>query len=151
MMDQQNNFDNMQQGYSQQGYSGQDYTQQGYSGQGYSQQGFTQQGYPQMDYPQQGYQQPMNHSNEGAGLAIASMVLGIVALVFSCCIYYISIPCAIVGLILGGVSLAKKQPGKGMAVAGLVCSIVSLVPTICIIVFSASIWAEIQSMLMLCL
>lgn len=119
-MDQQNNFDNMQQGYSQQGYSGQDYTQQGYSGQGYSQQGFTQQGYPQMDYPQQGYQQPMNHSNEGAGLAIASMVLGIVALVFSCCIYYISIPCAIVGLILGGVSLAKKQPGKGMAVAGLV-------------------------------
>lgn len=151
MMDQQNNFDNMQQGYTQQGYSGQGYPQQGFTQQGYNQQGFTQQGYPQMDYPQQGYPQPMNNPNEGAGLAIASMVLGIVALVFSCCIYYISIPCAIVGLILGGVSLAKKQPGKGMAVAGLVCSIVSLVPTICIIVFSASIWAEIQSMLMLCL
>lgn len=150
-MDQQNNFDNMQQGNSQQGYTQQGYPNQGYPQQGYPQQGYTQQGYPQMDYPQMGYQQPMSNPNEGAGLAIASMVLGIVALVFSCCLYYISIPCAIVGVILGGVSLAKKQPGKGMAIAGLVCSIVSLVPAIYIIVFSASIWAEIQSMMMLCL
>ncbi|MBP3325756.1 MAG: DUF4190 domain-containing protein [Coprococcus sp.] len=107
------------------------------------QQGSSQQMYQQQSYP---------YSPQGsAGLGIASMVLGIVALVFSCCLYYVSLPCAIVGLILGGVSLSKKKPGKGMAVAGLVCSIVSLVPTIIIISAGASLWAEIQSMMLICL
>ena len=68
-------------------------------------------------------------NNGGSGLAIASMVLGIVALVMSCCVYFISIPCAVVGVVLGAVSLAGQKPGKGMAIAGIVCSIVSLVPT----------------------
>lgn len=68
-------------------------------------------------------------NNGGSGLAIASMVLGIVALVMSCCFYFISIPCAVVGVVLGAVSLAGQKPGKGMAIAGIVCSIVSLVPT----------------------
>ena len=68
-------------------------------------------------------------NNGGSGLAIASMVLGIVALVMSCCFYFISIPCAVVGVVLGAVSLAGQKPGKGMAIAGIVWSIVSLVPT----------------------
>lgn len=61
----------------------------------------------------------------GPGLAIASMVLGIIALVLSC-LWYISIPCGLVGLILGGVALAKHTRGKGMAIAGLVCSIIAI-------------------------
>ena len=64
----------------------------------------------------------------GAGLAIASMVLGIVALVLGCCFYYISIPCSIIGIILSAASLGMKKPGKGMAIAGLVCSIVAFIP-----------------------
>lgn len=67
-------------------------------------------------------------NNGGSGLAIASMVLGIVALVMACCFWFISGPCAVVGVILGAVSLAGQKPGKGMAIAGVVCSIVSLVP-----------------------
>lgn len=78
----------------------------------------------------------------GSGLAIASMVLGIVALVLSCCIYYVSIPCALIGIILGGVSLAQHKPGKGMAIAGLVTSIISIIPAIIVIVFGASIMAS---------
>ncbi len=63
--------------------------------------------------------------NKSSGLAIASMVLGIVALCLSCCFYYVSIPCAVVGLILAAVSLKGNKGGKGMAIAGLVTSIVS--------------------------
>ncbi|WP_124098285.1 DUF4190 domain-containing protein [Ruminococcus sp. Marseille-P6503] len=72
------------------------------------------------------------------GLSVASMVLGICSIVFSC-FAFISIPCAIIGVILGGASLATKKGGKGMAVAGLVTSIISLVPTIIVIVTGSSI------------
>lgn len=68
-----------------------------------------------------------------SGCAIASMVLGIIALLSSCCFYYFSIPCAILGVILAGVSLAGRKSGKGMAIAGLVCSIISLVPAVIVI------------------
>lgn len=65
--------------------------------------------------------------NGGAGLAIASMVLGILALVLSCCLYYVSLPCAVAGIICAAISMKGNRAGKGMAIAGLVCSIVSLV------------------------
>ena len=64
----------------------------------------------------------------GEGMAIASMILGIVALVVSCCFYYISLPCAIISLVLAAVTLKGNRGGRGMAIAGLVCSIVSLIP-----------------------
>lgn len=86
------------------------------------------------------------NTNGGAGLAIASMVLGIVALVFSCCFYYISIPCAIVGLILAGVSLHGQKGGRGMAIAGLVCSIVSIVPAILAISSGAALFGSLSSL-----
>lgn len=60
-------------------------------------------------------------TNNGKGMSIASMVLGIVSVV--CC----GFPVAIVGLILGGISLSKKYDGRGMAIAGVVLSIISLV------------------------
>ena len=71
---------------------------------------------PMMPPPQQG----------GKGLAIASMVLGIVSLVLCFCVW-ISVPCAIIGLILGIVSLAKHAPGKGMALAGVITSGIGVV------------------------
>lgn len=83
--------------------------------------------------------------NKSSGLAIASMVLGIVALCLSCCFYYVSIPCAAVGLILAAVSLKGNKGGKGMAIAGLVTSIVSIVPTIIAIGLGASMISELQS------
>ena len=50
----------------------------------------------------------------GNGLAVASMVLGIVSLVMFC-LYPLVIPCAIVGIILG--IIAKVKGAGGMAVA----------------------------------
>lgn len=76
------------------------------------------------------------------GLAIASMVLGIVALVFSCCLPVITYICALVGVVLGGVSLGKKKGGKGMAIAGLVCSIIALAPAVYITVAGATLLAS---------
>ncbi len=78
-------------------------------------------------------QQPMpqvqpSTSVPGKGLGIASMVLGIVSLVFFC-VLYLAIPCAIVGIILGIVSRnqAKKAGAPtGMSTAGIVCSAIAL-------------------------
>lgn len=64
---------------------------------------------------------------EKKGLAIASMVLGITSIVPGWCIPYLPFILGLIGVILGGVSLSKKQGGKGMAVAGLVTSIISLI------------------------
>lgn len=97
------------------------------------------------------YANPNNYGNQyaytgengkkGAGFGIASMVLGIVALVCGCCLWYISLPCALVGLALGAVSLKGNRDGRGMAIAGVVCSIISLVPTIIIIITGTSLMA----------
>lgn len=76
-------------------------------------------------------QMPQYSEGSGkAGFGIASMVLGICALVFSCCVPYLPFFLAIVGVVLGGISLNKHYAGRGMAIAGLVCSIISLVPAI---------------------
>ena len=75
---------------------------------------------------------------KSAGLAIASMVLGIVALVLSCCVPVVTFICALLAVILGGVSLAKKMGGKGMAIAGLVCGIIGCIPALYMFAFGAS-------------
>ncbi len=71
---------------------------------------------------------PTPTKTPGFGLAIASMVLGIVSLALFCVIY-LAIPCAIVGIALAAIALnkAKQVHAKsGMAVAGLTCSCVAL-------------------------
>ena len=59
------------------------------------------------------------------------MVLGIIALVLFC-VFYISIPCAIVAIIFG--ILGLKSTEKGMAIAGLVTGSIGLFISIAIIV-----------------
>lgn len=61
-----------------------------------------------------------------SGLAIASMVLGIVSLCISC-IPIISIICSILGLVFGCISLRGNKSGRGMAIAGIITSIVSII------------------------
>lgn len=69
------------------------------------------------------------------GLAVASLVLGIVAIVFS--FIGLSIPfgliIGIVGIVLG--VMAKKKNPSGMATAGLVLSIIGTI--LCAIIFIA--------------
>lgn len=65
----------------------------------------------------------MEQQNGGKGLSIAAMVLGIVSVVL-CCIWYLSIPCAILAIIFG--IIGKKRDGRGMAIAGLVLGIIAI-------------------------
>ena len=64
----------------------------------------------------------------GKGLGVAAMVLGIISLVLFC-VWYLAIPCAIVGAALGGVAQSKAKAAgvkNGMAVAGITCSCIAL-------------------------
>lgn len=69
---------------------------------------------------------------ERKGFCIASMVLGIIALVFFC-IWYVSIPCAILAIIFG--ILGLKTATRGMAIAGLVTGSIGLAISVIVIVF----------------
>lgn len=68
---------------------------------------------------------------EKKGFCIASLVLGIVALVFFC-LWYISIPCGILAIIFG--ILGIKTVNKGMAIAGLITGSIGLVISVLIII-----------------
>lgn len=75
-------------------------------------------------------QKPQN--NGTSGLAIASLVLGIVGLLLHfICLTFISVFLCILGFIFGLVSLRSSL--KGMAVAGVILNSISL--AICLIVF----------------
>ena len=58
-------------------------------------------------------------------MAVASLVLGIVSLVFLLLVPFVSVITGLVGIILG--AQARKNPEQhGMATAGLVCSIIGV-------------------------
>lgn len=59
------------------------------------------------------------------GKAIASMVLGICAVVFGCCIWaWLGLILGVIAIALGAIVLKNKEAGRGFAIAGLVCGIV---------------------------
>ena len=120
-------YEQPQQNYDQQAYNqNQQYAQQNY-GYDQSQQGYgtyqqpQQQAYGSFDQTQYGYNQP---ASSGKGMAIASMVLGIVSIP-GICFWIVGLPCAIVGLILG-ILYNKKNEHSPMATAGIVCSIIAI-------------------------
>ena len=100
------------------------------------------------------YQQPgqqvvmVKPSVPGKGLGIASMVLGIIAIVCFCW-GWVGIICGIVGLVLASVGLAKsKNAGmkNGFAVAGLVCSLVAVGAATIIVITGATLLSDLFSM-----
>ncbi len=74
--------------------------------------------------------------DESSGMAVASLVLGIVGLVTLCIPYvnFLGLICAILGLIFGINSMGHPN-GGGMAIAGLVLSIITLVIWVVVILF----------------
>ena len=69
---------------------------------------------------------------EKKGFCIASLVLGIVTLIFFC-LWYISIPCGILAIIFG--ILGIKSTSKGMAIAGLITGSIGLLISTLIVIF----------------
>ncbi|GMQ56047.1 hypothetical protein AN1V17_04390 [Vallitalea sediminicola] len=75
----------------------------------------------------------LNNSNQEVkfkGLSVASMVCGIVGIVFFC-FWYLSIILAVLAIIFGAIFLnANKEnedkTGRGMAIAGLILGIITI-------------------------
>ena len=77
---------------------------------------------------EQNFQQGMNYNAKDGGedgMAVASMVCGICALLMMCCVPYFTLVMAILGLVFGILSL-KKKSGNGMALTGVITSCISL-------------------------
>lgn len=92
--------------------------------------------------------QNTNMPQEGSkALSIASMVLGIVAIVLCFCVPWLPLILGIVAVVLGGIALAKKMPGKGMAIAGLVTGLIAVAIYIIVIVIVGAAFASVSSML----
>ncbi len=79
-------------------------------------------------------------SKPTSGLAVASLIFGILSLVI-CWTGAGGIICGILAVIMGGAGMATKKGGKGMAVAGLVCGIIALIPSIIFISFVGSVFS----------
>ncbi|NMA80272.1 MAG: DUF4190 domain-containing protein [Clostridiales bacterium] len=76
-------------------------------------------------YPNTEFQNPIEPQQGSNGMAIASMVLGIIS-VITCCWWQLSVVVGIVGLVLGILHNKKQTTGRGMAIAGIVLSIVGI-------------------------
>lgn len=85
------------------------------------------------------YGQPQKQ--EGQGMAIAGMVLGIISLV-CCCTGYIALVLGIVGFVLSLIVLIQKKPGKGMAIAGIICSAVAVISIVVLMAIGRSVSTE---------
>lgn len=116
-----------------------DYPPQPYPPQPYPPQPPPSQGYPQQPYPQHGYPQypgqagPYGHfgpPKPRMGKAITALVLGLSS-IFLCICWFLTIPMAVVSIILG--VLAQRDVkrgtggGNGMAIAGMVLGIVGVI------------------------
>jgi hypothetical protein len=127
-----------QTGYQQPQYGGpSQYQQPQYSGQSQYQQPNQTPGQYQQPYNQY---QPLPKKNNG--MAIASMVCGIVSILISCCLVYLALPIAIVGLILGILSIKNNYDGKGMAIAGLILCGITILLSLVVIIACAALGTE---------
>ncbi len=77
------------------------------------------------------------------GVAIASLVCGILSLV-CCCLSWFSFVLAVAAIVLGIITLVKKYDGKGMAIAGIVTAGIGIfIFIICIGISAAMPYEEI--------
>jgi hypothetical protein len=69
------------------------------------------------NYPRSGYEQQGNVAADG--LAIASLVLGILSLPLFC-ICFLGIPCGMLALVLGAFGLGGRY--RSLAISGMICA-----------------------------
>lgn len=107
--------------------------QQTYTTQPYNNQPYSGQPYGQQTYGQNYYTNIQEEPQKASGLAIASMVCGIISIVI-CCVWYLAAPLAIAAIVLGIVNNVKKLGGKGMAIAGIITGACGLLLVIALFV-----------------
>lgn len=76
--------------------------------------------------------EPTQPENTGSGLAIASLIFGIIGIPASCCCG-LGLLFSVIGLIFGIVGNSKHKTGVGTA--GIVCNIIGIVSAVLVIVF----------------
>ena len=82
------------------------------------------------------------------GKAIASMVCGICAVVFGCCLSaWLGLILGVVAIALGALVMKNNEAGRGFAIAGLVCGIVGAVLGIAGVIITLIFGAAIKDML----
>lgn len=82
------------------------------------------------------YVQTEKRKEKGKGLAITSLVFGVLSLL-SFWVIYISVPSMIIGFVASVNALKKRTAYKGMAIAGIVSSSISLsIMLVLIVVFA---------------
>ena len=116
--------------------------------QGYNGQQYQNNGYPNQN---QGYgaPQPSNMDGRSTGFAIASMILGIVAILMMCCVpsFWLKTIVAVLGLVFGIISLQNKNnAGRGMAIAGIICSGIAMVVYVIGLVFGTLVLSTLFSL-----
>lgn len=93
-----------------------------------------------MNQPVNGHQQ-VHMQQQGNGLAVTGLVLGIIGLVFFWTIW-LGVILGILGIVFGGIG-ASKPVKRGMAIAGIVLGVLALLLSIFWPVIGAAlIWAS---------
>lgn len=67
-----------------------------------------------------------NQPNQQSALAIVSLILGIISILFFCCCWFIPVLTGIGAVVCGLISLNNKEPLRGLAIAGIVLGGVGL-------------------------
>jgi magnesium-transporting ATPase (P-type) len=89
--------------------------------------------YQQNPYQQYQYQEPTPPKNNG--MAIASLVCGIIGILLSCC-YYLSLPLAIISVILGILVLKNHKDGRPLAIVGIVLGAITILISLIFVLVS---------------
>lgn len=98
-----------------------------------------------------GYNQNPNMNQGGSGLAIASLICGIVSILGFCCCTPIGILCGIAGVVCGILSKKNGGNGAGMALAGIITGAVGVAGSVIWMIigsaFNNNFWSELQDAL----
>lgn len=86
-----------------------------------------------------GYGTPQNMDGGSTGLAITSLIIGIIALLASCVMMRLPVLylLPLSGIVMGVLSLCKGPQGKGMAITGIVCNSVAIVLSVILFILTA--------------
>lgn len=83
-----------------------------------------------------------NGAPASSGKALASMICGIVSLVGWCVAGPLMVPVALVGLVLGFMSM--KSANKGFAITGIITSLCSILLGIVVVIFGVALVGEME-------